>query len=433
MNSRSLPALRIALGLTCSVIALAPQIASAQPKVEVAKDLPAKERERLQLAVDAMTKDRPKKDYAAAKKKLSKALELCKADKCPTADQAQIEFYLGIAQAEGGDEKAAQTSFEHALAINPNLDASGGLSSPPTDRAYAAAKAKVAPATAVQAPAAPPPTDTGFTQPSASTGDQAFNGVGGAAYQPGLGFVLGGNGTASTVKTDGVPINVKVPKLDQSSVWDNLYMRYNFGLAYTSYKFETQTAGQKKTGGLMLDVHLGAGLPLWKFLVPSIDVGFSGGKVGDSPKILVFSGGDYEMWALNTDARVGLDIAPLDWFQIGGFAGGYLNVYSPSLENLPGEPSGGGTGKGPLYGARARIGHDFFVEVSYAWRVGEFATGRYRRIEVGGLDDDDTGWSFYWEAREQPKQTAGAAASQDERLLGTMPLNYSLGLSFRNY
>lgn len=429
MNPSSSPITRLALGLACSLAVLAPELASAQPKIEVAKDLPAKERERLQLGVDAMTKDRPKKDYAAAKKKLGKALELCKADKCSSADQAQIEFFLGIVQAEGGDEKAAQASFESALKVNGTLDPSGGLSSPPTDRAFTAAKAALSPAPT----AAPPPADAGFSQPSAtSSGDQAIGTVGGASFQPGLGFVLG-DATASTVKTDGVPTNIRVPKLDQSSAWDNLYLRYNVGLSYTSYKFESLTAGQKKTGGLMLDLRFGAGLPLWGFLIPSIDVGVSGGKVGDNPKLLLFSGGDYEMWALNTDARAGLDLAPWDWLQIGGFAGGYFNLLAPSLENLPGEPSDSGSGKGPLYGARARLGHDFFVELSYAWRVGEHATGRYRRIEVGGLDDDGSGWSFFWEAREQPKQTAGGMASQDERLLGTMPLNYSLGFTLRNY
>ena len=35
--------------------------------------------------------------------------------------------------------------------------------------------------------------------------------------------------------------------------------------------------------------------------------------------------------------------------------------------------------------------------------------------------------------KDLPKQTTGAPASQDERLLGTMPLNYSLGLTLRNY
>lgn len=430
MNSLSLP-VRLALGLTCSAVALTPRVASAQPKIEIAKDVPAKERERLQLGIDAMTKDRAKKDFPAAKKKLGKALELCKADHCSEADRAQIEFFLGIVQAEGGDEKAAQATFESALKVNSSFDPSGGLSSPPTDRAFAAAKAALAPAAApVVAPAAP--ADAGFAQPNAS-GDQAFTGVGGAAYQPGLGFVQGGDASASTVKTDGVPNNISVPKLDQSSVWDNLYTRYNFGLSYTSYKFETLTAGQKKAGGLTLDLRMGVGLPLWGFLIPSVDVGVSGGKAGESPHLLLISGGDYEMWALNTDARAGLDLAPWDWLQIGGFAGGFLSVYKPSLENLPGEPSDGGTGKGPLYGARARLGHDFFVELSYAWRVGEHATGRYRRIEIGGLDDDGSGWSFYWEAREQPKQTAGAPASQDERLLGSMPLNYSLGVSLRNY
>jgi hypothetical protein len=103
MTLPSSPLARIAGPLLMSLALLSPRVACAQ-KLEVAKDLPAKERQRLQLAVDAMTKDRPKKDYAGAQTKLKKALAACRADHCSAADQAQIEFFLGIVQAEGGEE-----------------------------------------------------------------------------------------------------------------------------------------------------------------------------------------------------------------------------------------------------------------------------------------------------------------------------------------
>jgi len=123
----------------------------------------------------------------------------------------------------------------------------------------------------------------------------------------------------------------------------------------------------------------------------------------------------------------------LDWFELGGYGGAFLSYFLPSLENLPNEPSNGGKDAGPLYGARARIGSSLFLECSYTFRMGEQNTGRYRRIEVGGLDDDGSGWSIFWEAREQPKTPAPNTATQEQRVIGAMPLNYSLGFSFRNY
>jgi len=432
MNSL-LPSARIALCLFASGLLLAPRLALAEPTIEVAKDLPADQRERLQLAVDAMTKDRPKHDYAAAKKKLAKALALCKKVSCPTADQAQIEFFLGIVTAEGGDEKSAQQGFERALKVNPTLDPSGGLSSPPVDRAFAAAKATLPPPPVAKVPEAPPaPVDAGFNQPSAQSEPQPLSSVGGANFRPGLGFVLGGDPGAGNVKTDGSAATLSVPSLDQSSIWDERHFRYNVGLSFTDFKFNTQSEGQKKLGSLLLDLRFGESLPLWGFLVPSIDFGLSGGKFGESPKLLLFSGGNYELWNFNGDARFGLDLS-LGWFQLGGFGGGFLSYYVPSLENLPNEPSVSGKDAGPLYGGRVRLGHDLFVELSYTWRVGELATGRYRRIELGELDDDDSGWSLFWEAREQPKDLAPSTATQEARLSGGMPLNYSLGFSFRNY
>lgn len=419
--------------LLLSLALLSPRLVHAQ-KIEVSKDLPPKERARVQLGVDAMTKDRPKKDYPAAQKKLKKALESCKADKCPVADQAQIEFFLGIVQAEGGDEKAAQASFESALKVNPTFDPSGGLSSPPTDRAFAAAKAAVVPpAPAASAPAEPaPPADSGFNPNLAQPGDESVKSVGGATYQPGLGFVQSSDAKLGKAKSESAATAISVPRLDQSSVWDNLGFRYNIGVAYASHKFNDQAGAQKRLGGTLLDIRMGAGLRLFDLLVPSIDFDVSGGKFGEDTKLIFISGGNYEMWALNTGVRAGLDL-DVGWFQLGGFGGGFLSYYSPSLENLPLEPADSGTDKGPLYGARARLGHDFFVELSYAWRRGQNLTGRYRRIEIGGLDDDGSGWSFYWEAREQPSGTPGAGASEQQRLLGAMPLNFSLGFSLRSY
>ena len=416
--------------LLLSLALLAPRVIHAQ-KIEVSKDLPPKERARVQLGVDAMTKDRPKKDYAAAQKKLKAALDSCKADKCPVGDQAQIEFFLGVVQAEGGDEKAAQASFESALKVSPTLDASGGLSSPPTDRAFAAARAAVQPpAPAPSAPTEPaPPADAGFNPNIGQGADESVSSVGGATYQPGLGFVQSSEAKLGRAKTEGAPAAIKVPKLDQTPIW---HLRHNIGLAYTSYKFNDVAGAQKRLGGAMLDIRLGASRRLFDLLVPSLDFDVSGGKFGEDTKLIFISGGNYEMWALNAGARAGLDL-DLGWLQLGGFGGGFFSYYSPSLENLPLEPSGSGKDAGPLYGARARVGHDIFVEVSYAWRRGQDLTGRYRRIEVGGLDDDGGGWSVYWEAREQPDGTPGAGASQQQRLFGAMPLNFSLGFSLRSY
>ncbi len=275
------------------------------------------------------------------------------------------------------------------------------------------------------------PVDAGFTQPSAHADGQPLTAVGDASYAPGLGFVQGGDAALGNVKTDGTASKLSLPVLDQSSVWDNRRFRYNGALSYSDYKFAA-TTGQKKLGGLLLDLHLGMSLPLFDdLLVPSVDLGVSGGKFGESPHVLFISGGDYELWNVNGDARFGLDLH-VSIFQLGGFGGAFLNYYSPSLENLPSEPGQSGKDAGPLYGARARIGDNTFLELSYTWRVGEHATGRYRRIEFGALDDEGAGWSFFWDAREQPG-VAPNTASQDERLIGGMPLNYSLGFSLRNY
>ena len=433
---------RLLPSLLALALLLAPHLALAQPKVEVSKDLPAAERERLQLAVDAMVKDRAKKDYKAAQKKLSKGIALCKAAHCPADDQARYEFYLGIVLAEGGDEKAAQASFESALKVNPTLDASGDLSSPPVDRAYSAARANLpAPAT----PPAPPapavvqasasPTDAGFNQPSAQADTTAaLSAVGGATYAPGLGFVQGSDATPGTLSVDTKPKQLSVPSLDQSTVWDDRQFRYNVGLAYADYKFNTNTAGQKKLGGMLLDIRLGEALPLWQIVIPHLEIGVSAGKFGESPLLLLISGGNYELWNFNGDARVGLDINA-DWFELGAVGGGFVSYYIPSLENLPGEPSVSGRDSGLLYGGRARLGHDVFLELSYTWRDGQYTTGRNRRIEFGSADDEGGGWSFYWEARERPKdsQLAPSGASQAERLIGGMPLNWSLGFCLRNY
>jgi hypothetical protein len=428
----SSPHARMARGLLFSLSLLSPQLVRAQ-KIEIDKSVPPKERARLQLGIDAMTKDRDKKDYKAAQTKLKKALTGCKTDRCPPADQAQIEFFLGIVQAEGGDEKAAQASFESALKVNPSFDPSGGLSSPPTDRAFAAAKAAVLPPPAApSAPAAPAaPADSGFNPTIAQPTDDSVSAVGGAKYQPGLGFVQGTDANLGKIKNEGAPAAINVPKLDQSSVWDSLGLRTNFGLSYTSYKLNDHLGAQKKLGGLMLDVRVGAGLRLWDLLVPSIDFDVSGGKFGEDTHFLLISGGNYEMWALNGGARAGLDL-DVEWFQLGGFGGAFLNYYSPSLENLPLEPSDSGKDAGALYGARARLGHDLFVELSYTWKRGQDMTGRYRRIDVGSMDDDG-GWSLFWEARERPSATPGAGATQQQRLLGAMPLNFSLGFSIRGY
>jgi hypothetical protein len=426
------PLARIAGPLLMSLALLSPRVACAQ-KIEVAKDLPAKERQRLQLAVDAMTKDRPKKDYAGAQAKLKKALAACRADHCSAADQAQIEFFLGVLLAEGGDEKAAQASFESALKVTPTLDPSGGLSSPPTDRAFAAAKATVAPPPPAPVAAEPSaPIDSGFNPTIAPTADDTVSSVGGAKYQPGLGFVQNTDGKLGPLKNEGTPSTIGLPKLDQSSVWDSLTFRSNYSLAYSSYKFNDVGGAQKKLGGLLLDVRLGAGLRLFDLLVPSLDFGLSGGKFGEDTKFLLISGGNYEMWALNGQAQAGLDL-DIGWFQLGGFGGAFYSLYSPSLENLPLEPSDSGKDVGPLYGARARLGRGLFVELSYAWRHGQHMTGRYRRIEVGSMDEDGGGWSLFWEAREQPSSTPGAGVPEQQRLIGAMPLNFSLGLSLRSY
>ena len=436
MNSPLPVAARLLGRLLPPLLMLAPCLAFAQ-KIEVAKDLPPKEREMLQLGVDAMTKDREKKDYGAAKKKLGKAIDLCKAIHCKETDQAQIEFFLGIVLAEGGDEKGAQQTFERALKVNPLFDPSGGLSSPPVDRAFAAAKATLPAPTPPPAPAAPAaPADAGFNQPTGQAdGQAALSSVGGATYRPGLGFVQGSDPSTGSVKTDKSASSLKVPSLDQSSVWDNKHFRYYTGLSYADYKFNTQTEGQKKLGGLLLDIRLGESLPLFDFLVPSVDLGVSGGKFGEKPLALLISGGNYEMWNFNGDARFGLDIA-VGWLQLGAFGGGFVSYYVPSLENLPGEPSVSGRDTGALYGGRVRLGSETFIELSYTWREGQHATSRNRRIDFGSVDEDDgSGWSLFWESRERPKDgdLAPSTATQQDRLIGGMPLNWTLGLCLRDY
>ena len=87
-------------------------VSIAHAEIRVAKTVPPKEAERLQLTIDAMTKDRPAQKYKAAQEKLEKAISKCVADsECDAEAKSSLETYLGVILADADQESKAVEAF----------------------------------------------------------------------------------------------------------------------------------------------------------------------------------------------------------------------------------------------------------------------------------------------------------------------------------
>jgi tetratricopeptide (TPR) repeat protein len=429
----------LALG---AVLSLASSAAHAD-KVVASSDLPKNERERLQLAADAMTQDRPKGDLEGARKKLEKALKSCNTDKtCAVDAKAHLELFYGAVLADLGKNKEAEAAFERALKLDPKLELGGSVSSTAAETAFLAARARVLPNAAAPTPAPAPapvaaaPSDAGLQQPAGSDLEiKALQEIGGAKWKPGLGLVSGeGKGKSFG---SGEAKQVEVPGFDQSTWFDDLMgeasPHIGFGFPFNHYDFAWQNSARQDTlGGLGFELRLGIGLPIEEAFIPYLDTQIGFGKAGNAPNFLLFSGGEYEIWNVEYELRLGFDLE-VGWAMLGGYAGGFVDYYSPSVE-FAGEPADSGADLGPFYGAHLRLGSEIFVLAAYTWKAGRLETARVRRLEIGGRPEDGDGltWAFYWEERETP-DAAAATDSMEERVLQRHPIERTIGLEFRTF
>ncbi len=432
MKNRCLSCCAVFALLTCAVTPLRADPEPA-PKIEVAKDLPPKERERLQLAVDALTKDRPNKKLKDAQKKLEKALKSCNADKeCTVDGKSKLELFLGIVLADQGKEKDAVAMFERSLKDDPNGSIGGGLSSPEAEKAFAQARAKVpAPAPPPAAASEPKPSDSGFAQQSSDVEVKPLSEIGGAKWQPGVGLVSGEPAPSNTAS--GSRKGVEVPGFDQSTFIDDAIGRVAISLPFNHYDFRWVNQNAQDTlGGLGFEMRLGLAFPIAEAVLPFVDAKLAFGKAGNDPNFLLFSGGDYEIWNVDTDLRAGIDLE-LGWFMLGGYGGGFVDYYAPSVD-VAGETDDSGADLGPFYGAHLRLGGGLFALIAYTWKAGRLETARYRRIEVGSQreDDDELTWCFYWEERDN-LGLAPVGASHEERVTQGFPIERTIGLEIRNF
>jgi hypothetical protein len=286
------------------------------------------------------------------------------------------------------------------------------------------------------APTPAAPADSGLQQPTAESGEiKALQEIGGAKWQPGLGLVSGepegklGSGEAK---------KVEVPGFDQDTWFDDLmdegFPHIGFGFPFNHYDFTWQNTAQQDTlGGLGFEFRFGAGFPIAEAVIPYLDAQVGFGKAGNDPNLLLFSGGDYEIWNVEGEIRAGLDL-DVGWFMLGGYGGGFVDYYSPSVE-FSGEPDDSGADFGPFFGAHTSLGSGLFVLLAYTWKRGRLDMARIRRIEIGGKPDepgDGLTWAFYWEEREMP-DPAPPGGTQEERLLQRHPIERTFGLEFRTF
>jgi hypothetical protein len=96
--------------------------------------------EALKLDQDAVYQDYLNLDFAAAQKKLSKAIELCQTE-CRPETKARVLRDMGVIYVAGTQQRAdGVAKFAEALAINPSLTLDADLSTPELEAAFAEAK-----------------------------------------------------------------------------------------------------------------------------------------------------------------------------------------------------------------------------------------------------------------------------------------------------
>lgn len=477
---------RRAWGVIASAVAFAialtgaPSVASAgdpdPAKVKPDPDLPAKEKEILQLGIDAMMTDRPAGKLEDARKKLELAIKKSKGIAQKPKDASALHMFLGAVYADLKRDKDARAQFVLAIQLDPEQAPGGSLSSPAIDRIFAEAKEQVAKdkekadklaaekaakaEKAAQAKAGKPvkpglpdklkpdadkTSETALTPVPAPPVAQApivpVDEVGSGRWSPGIGIVEGPVASpAPSAEAPGKPL--EVPSLPY--VEKPLHTGFMFSIGTSIEKDRPiadgveDASGTKDVSGWLLDIRMGptARLTAAPVLKGYLDGGISMGGVGSGLSFFVPTG-DLTAWRFSADVRAGVDL-DIPIISLGPRVGYYYDYFKPTLTDAADEVNTSGSDKGPLYGAHAKLhGGGWFFDVGYLWKVGVAQTGRYRRLELGiPLDNHHSEMVhmvLFWDARET---STGVPNLAGETSLGTiiaasMPIRSTIGLNFR--
>jgi hypothetical protein len=478
---------RRAWGVTAGAVAFAlalagaPSVANAgdpdPAKVKPDADLPAKEKEILQLGIDAMMTDRPAGKLEDARKKLELAIKKSKGIAQKPKDASALHMFLGAVYADLKRDKDARAQFVLAIQLDPEQAPAGGLSSPAIDRIFAEAKQQVAkdkekadklaaekaakaekaaakakPGKPVKPglpdklkPDADKPSETALTPVPAPPVTQApivpVDDVGSGRWAPGIGVVQGPVASpAPSAEAPGKPLDVpSLPYVEKP-----VQSGFVFSVGTSIEKDRPiadgveDASGTRDVSGWLLDIRLGptARLTAAPMLKGYLDGGISMGGVGSGLSFFVPTG-DLAAWRFSADVRAGVDL-DLPILRLGPRVGYYYDYFKPTLIDAADEVNTSGSDKGPLYGAHAALhGGGWFFDVGYLWKVGVAQTGRYRRLELGIPLETHTNeiahMVLFWDARET---STGVPNLAGETSLGTiiaasMPIRSTIGLNFR--